>query len=159
VRARGAPQTSEGGRDRIVTGRVVLFIIVLLGILGGVAGFTVWFDRATYFVGIDNGNVAIFEGRPSGMLWFHPTLVTRSSTPISAVLEANLPLLRAGILESSYDAAAQTASNLASEKSLLGLGIPHPTTTTTTTPTTTTSGKNSAVHPSSTTTTTARAHP
>ena len=116
-----------------MTGRVVLFTIVLVGLLGGIAGFTYWFDRATYFVGIDHGNVAIFEGRPNGMLWFHPSLLTRTSTPVSKVVDANLPLLQSGILESSYDDAVTTATNLANEKSLLGIGVPHPTTTTTTT--------------------------
>jgi protein phosphatase len=122
---------------------VVLFVIVLAALLGGIAGITVWFDRATYFVGIDRGNVAIFEGRPGGMLWFNPTLVTRTSTPVSSVLEANLSLLRAGILESSFQDAATTADNLAKERSLLGL----PSTTTTTAPVTTTTAPQQTTAP------------
>jgi serine/threonine protein phosphatase PrpC len=132
-RTRASAPAASRRRERIVTARVVLFVIVLAALLGGIAGITIWFDRATYFVGIDRGNVAIFEGRPGGMLWFHPTLVTRTTTPSSAVLDANLPLLRAGILESSYQSAATTANNLANERSLLGLGLPSTTTTTTTT--------------------------
>jgi serine/threonine protein phosphatase PrpC len=146
-RTRATAEASTRGPGRIVTGRVVLFVIALIAILGGIAGITVWFDRATYFVGISRGNIAIFEGRPDGMLWFHPTLVARTSTPISSVIEANLPLLRAGILESSYDDAATTARNLAQEKSLLGLGLPQPTTTTTNAPPAATSTTSAATTP------------
>jgi serine/threonine protein phosphatase PrpC len=158
LRARAGDVTARRQPERLVTGRVILFIIVLIAILGGVAGVTIWFDRATYFVGIEGGNVAIFEGRPGGMLWFHPTLVKRTVTPVSRVLDANLSMLRSGILESSYAAAATTADRLAKEKSLLGLGLPSTTTTAVTTspPSTTTS---STTAPSTTTTsTTTKAH-
>lgn len=142
-RTRASATHGRHRAERIVTGRVVLFVIVLAALLGGIAGITVWFDRATYFVGIDRGNVAIFEGRPGGMLWFNPTLVTRTSTPVSSVLEANLSLLRAGILESSFQDAATTADNLAKERSLLGL----PSTTTTTAPVTTTTAPQQTTAP------------
>ena len=107
--------------------------------LGGIAGFTVWFNRATYFVGIDQGNVTIFEGRPGGFLWFQPTIVRRTDLPASGVLASNLPLLRTGVLEASYDDAQQVVNNLANEQSLLGIATTATSTTavTPTTPTTT----------------------
>jgi hypothetical protein len=80
------------------------------------------------------------------MLWFRPTLVRRTVTPISSVLDANLSLLRTGILESSYDAAAKTAGDLASERTLLGLP-----TTTTTVPVVTTTTVVQGAQPSTTT--------
>jgi protein phosphatase len=141
----GRPRRGE----RIVTVRVALFVIVLVGLLGGIAGFTLWFDRATYFVGIDHGDIAIFEGRPGGMLWFKPTVVTRTATPASVVLDANLALLHSGILESSYTAAYATASDLASERTLLGIPA---TTTTSTTTTTTPKHRATPTHPATTTT-------
>jgi protein phosphatase len=120
--------------EHILTPRVVLFVLLLVATLGGVIGFTVWFDKATYYVGIDNNHVAIFQGRPGGMLWFHPSLVERSPTPVSAVLDADLPLLRAGVLEPSYPDAERVATNLENETNLLGISP----TTTTIAPTTTT---------------------
>lgn len=107
-----------------MTGRVIAFVFVLLMTLGGIAGFTIWFNRGTYFVGIDNGYVAVYEGRPGGFLWFQPTLVRRSSLPVSDVFDATVPLLRAGILESSYDAAANVVQSLTNERSALGLPPP-----------------------------------
>lgn len=119
--------------ERFVTFRVVLFIVVLLGLFGGIAGFTVWFNRASYFVGIKDGYVTIYEGRPGGFLWFKPTVARVTNLQLTGVLESSRPLLQAGLLEPSYDKAQQVVDDLANENSILGL----PTTTTTTTTTTT----------------------
>jgi PPM family protein phosphatase len=134
--------------DRIVTLRAALFVIVLLCLLGGVAGFTLWFNRATYFVGIDNGHVTIFEGRPGGFLWFKPTVVRETSLPIGSVLEANVSLLEAGVLEPSYSDAEHVVDNLTNEDG--ALGIPQTSSTATTGLSTT----NRATVPVTTTTTT-----
>ena len=48
--------------DRIVTIRVVLFVLVFVAVLGGAAGVVVWFDKASFYVGLDRGYVAIFQG-------------------------------------------------------------------------------------------------
>ncbi len=119
-----------------MTVRAVLFVIALTAVLGGIAGFTVWFNRGTYFVGVHDGNVAIFEGRPGGFLWFKPTVVRETSLPIGNVVQANVSLLRAGVLEASYGAAERVVNDLTNENGALGL--PTPSTTTTIVVTTTT---------------------
>jgi serine/threonine protein phosphatase PrpC len=134
--------------EPIVTVRVAFFTLVLLALLGGIAGFVIWFNRATYYVGLANGHIAIFEGRPGGFLWFKPTLVDQSALTTDSVLPANLPILRQGVLESSYDNARGVVTSLGNEKSLLGFGT---VTSTTLAPTTTT-----AAPVISTTTTVAR---
>jgi protein phosphatase len=132
---RTAPRVRERARriEHLVTLRAVLFIIVLLGLLGGIAGFTVWFNRASYFVGIKDGYVTIYEGRPGGFLWFKPTIARMTNLQLSSVLDSSRSLLEAGLLEPSYDKAQQVVDDLAKENSILGLP-----TTTTTPPTTTT---------------------
>lgn len=132
---RTAPRVRERARriERLVTLRVVLFVIVLLGLFGGIAGFTVWFNRASYFVGIKDGYVTIYEGRPGGFLWFKPTIARTTNLQLSSVLDSSRSLLEAGLLEPSYDKAQQVVDDLAKENSILGLP-----TTTTTPPTTTT---------------------
>jgi protein phosphatase len=113
-------------------------LVALLVILGGIVGFTIWFNRATYFVGIDSGHVTIFEGRPGGFLWFKPTVVRETSLPVSTVLAGNVALLRTGVLESSYSAAENVVNDLTNENGLLGLSGTTSTTTTVATTTTTT---------------------
>ena len=51
---------------------VALFVLVAR--VGGAAGFTYWFNQATYYVSTNGSKVAIYEGRPGGFLWFHPDL-------------------------------------------------------------------------------------
>jgi PPM family protein phosphatase len=116
--------------------RAALFVIAVLCILGGVAGFTLWFNRGTYFVGIEHGNVTIFEGRPGGFLWFKPTVVRETSLPIGGLLEANVSLLEAGVLEPSYSDAEHVVDDLTNEDG--ALGIPQTSTTSTTVLATTT---------------------
>ncbi|HEY5274401.1 MAG TPA: PP2C family serine/threonine-protein phosphatase [Acidimicrobiales bacterium] len=129
VAPRGARTTPHRRGERIVTVRAALFVVALVSVLGGIAGFTLWFNRGTYFVGISDGHVTIFEGRPGGFLWFKPTVIRETSLPISGVLDANVSLLRAGVLESSYGAAEHVVNNLTNEHGVLGL----PTSTTSTT--------------------------
>jgi protein phosphatase len=150
-RARPAPSRA---REPLVTVRTALFVIALVAILGGIIGFTLWFNRATYFVGVKDGNVTIFEGRPGGFLWFKPTVVRETSLPISNVLEANVSLLKAGVLESSYPAAEHVVDDLTNETGVLGL--PTPTTVVTTTPTTVVTTTTRATVPLTTTTTAKR---
>jgi PPM family protein phosphatase len=116
--------------------RAIVFVIALLCILGGIAGFTLWFNRGTYFVGVNDGRVTIFEGRPGGFLWFKPTVVRETTLSIGSVLEANVSLLDAGVLEPTYSAAEHVVNDLTTEDGALGL--PQPSTTSTTVVTTTT---------------------
>jgi protein phosphatase len=116
---------------------VALFFLALVVIFGGIIGFTIWFNRASYFVGIDNSHVAIFEGRPGGFLWFKPTIARETSLPISSLLGGNVALLRAGVLESSYDAAQHVVDDLTNEDTLLGIPSATSSTTVVTTPATT----------------------
>jgi serine/threonine protein phosphatase PrpC len=116
--ARRAGGRRRNAGERLVTARVVLFLLLLAGVLGGAAGFVVWFDRATYFVGLRGDRVAIFEGRPGGLLWMRPTVVEETSLTAAQVFPPTLPLLRAGILESSFGTARQVVANLAARRFL-----------------------------------------
>lgn len=147
--SRPAPRVRASVRrtERLVTLRVIVFIVVLLGLLGGIAGFTVWFNRASYFVGVKGGYVTIYEGRPGGFLWFKPTIARVTNLRLTGVLGSSRSLLEAGLLEPSYDKAQQVVDNLANANSLLGLPT---TTTTTTTPITTTTTTTTVPAPKST---------
>ena len=134
--------------SRVLTVRVALFIVILLALIGGIAGFTVWFNDASYFLGISKNSIAIFQGRPGGMLWFKPSLVEQSNLSTNGVLAANLPQLRAGMLEPSFNQAKQVEENLSNEKSLLGIVNGAPASTTTLAPTTTIPPTSAPVHTS-----------
>ena len=116
--------------DRVVTVRVALFVLVFVVVFGGAAGVVVWFNNASFFVGLDGGYVAIFQGRPGGLLWFKPSVVERTTLKPTDLLASNVVYLKQGMEESSYQAARNLVHDLSLERSRV---TPDPVTTTTTT--------------------------
>ena len=88
-----------------MTFRVVLFVLLFAAVLGGTAGVVVWYNQAGFFVGIDHGEVTIFQGRPGGILWFKPAVVERTGISSSGLFALDLPYLRQGVTANSYEAA------------------------------------------------------
>ncbi len=105
-----------------VTLRVVAFVAVLLMVLGGIAAAVWWFGERSYFVGLQGNQVAIFKGRPGGLLWIQPSLNQRTDLTTCSVLPSRLPALRAGQEESSLADAQQFVSNLGQEAKSLPAG-------------------------------------
>lgn len=133
---------------RRFTWRVAIFVFALLAVVGTAVYAMAWYARGAYYVGLDNEQVAIFRGRPGGMLWFDPTLVERKQQPLGAdLLPAQRTELEAGHEVSSKAAADRYVNNLRQEVEARRA----PTTTTTLVPPTTTTSL-----PPSTTTSTAR---
>jgi protein phosphatase len=128
-----APERRKQHRDRIFTVRVALFVLVFVGVLGSTAGVVVWFDKASFFVGLDHGYVTIFQGRPGGLLWMEPSVVERTTITPAELLASNVVYLRQGMEESSYQAARNLVHSLALEHLVI---IPSESTTTTTVRTT-----------------------
>jgi len=93
----------------------VAFFVVLLAVLGvGVVAIG-WYARNTYYVGLDGDRVAIFRGRPGGLLWFEPTLQERKPLTTRDVLASRLPDLQAGREEPTKAAADRYVNNLRQE--------------------------------------------
>jgi len=119
---------SRPARPRRVTWRVVAFFVALLAVLGvGVVAIG-WYARNTYYVGLDGDRVAIFKGRPGGLLWFDPTLQERKPLTTRDVLQSRLPDLRAGREEPTKAAADRYVNNLRQEAAGV-TPAPGPTTT------------------------------
>lgn len=60
--------------SRRVTWRVVAFLIALALVVTAVVGATIFSARGTYFVGFEGDQVAIYKGKPGGVLWIDPQL-------------------------------------------------------------------------------------
>jgi protein phosphatase len=111
------PQTRvKSTRDRIVTFRVFFFLVILVSLLVGTAGVVIWYDQSQYFIGLKGKNVAIYQGRPGGMLWFKPQLIETSRIRTTELLGSSIAVLRAGLSESSLQAAEQVVARLKNEK-------------------------------------------
>ena len=118
-----------------MTWRVGVFLLAVLAVLGVAVWAVGWYARSAYYVGLDDERVAIFRGRPGGLLWFDPTLVERKQQPTGAeLLPAQRIELETGHEVSSKAAADRYVNNLRQE---VEARRAPPTTTTTTVPLTT----------------------
>jgi len=109
-----APQPEA--KVRRMTWRVVVFMFAVLAVLGAAVYAVAWYARGAYYVGIDDEQVAIFRGRPGGLLWFDPTLVERKQQPTGAeLLPAQRVELDAGHEVPSKAAADRYVNNLRQE--------------------------------------------
>lgn len=105
----------------MVTVWSILFVLAFVGVLGGTAGFVEWFVRSTYFIAFDGRNVAIYEGRPGGFLWFQPHVVEVTSLTRDKVFSPYVPLVEKGMIETSYGKARKVASKLGDANAFLSL--------------------------------------
>ena len=76
--------------------RVLRWALPLLIVLGVAVGAIYYYARDTYYVGSDLGNVAIFRGRPGGVLIWNPTLEQRTTVLVSDLPPAERTQVRAG---------------------------------------------------------------
>ncbi|HVL06863.1 MAG TPA: Stp1/IreP family PP2C-type Ser/Thr phosphatase [Acidimicrobiales bacterium] len=129
---------------RRFTWRVAVFLFAIVAVVGTAVWAMAWYARGAYYVGLDDEQVAIFRGRPGGMLWFDPTLVERKQQPAgSELLPAQRTELEAGHEVSSKAAADRYVNNLRQEvearRAATTTTTPFPPTTTSSVPPSTTS--------------------
>ncbi len=113
---RSAGHEPHRPRARLITVRVVAFILLLLLVVGGAAVAIAWYARSGYFVGLQGQNITIFKGRPGGVLWWKPTVARTTTTSISDIESRHIPELQAGVEEPSLSAADDYVSSLVTEK-------------------------------------------
>lgn len=104
-----APQQESlahsAGHRRLVTWRTGLATLVLAGVAWGAYAIVHWYAYATFYISVDGGYAAIYQGQPSGVLWFTPHERIRTNLPIAHFRPADQVALRATISEPSLAAA------------------------------------------------------
>ena len=104
-------------RPRRLTFSTVAFVLVLFLLLASAGAAVVVYARASYFVGVSEERVAIFQGRPGGVLWFRPTLVEDTALRLSDVLPSTADVLRRGKQQPSLAKARRYVRNVEAEAS------------------------------------------
>ena len=69
-----SPIRRAGPRRRRRWTGILMFVIAVLGIFGIAIAAITWYGRSTFFVGVHDGKVTLFRGRPGGVLWIEPTI-------------------------------------------------------------------------------------
>jgi protein phosphatase len=103
------------GIPRPITLRVLLFCLLVLAVPTAAYGVVRWYATDNWYVTVHEGHLAIYQGRPGGMLWFQPKLVDETAVVTTQVLADRLPALRARVQETSLAAAHRYVSNLENE--------------------------------------------
>jgi PPM family protein phosphatase len=148
---RGTEAVRARPQGRRLTWRVLLFSLILLALVGGAFATIQWYGRSTYYVGFEGDRVAIFKGRPGGVLWLNPVLEETTDIERSHVPADTRDDLDAGKEQSSLGDAHRYVDRLSARADDLAAE-----TTTTTRPATTTSAPRTTTTRPRTTTTQAR---
>lgn len=108
---RRARQDPERPRSRF-TWRVGLFLFVLVAIVVVAIGAIQYTGTRTYYVGVSGEQVAIYKGKPGGILWIQPELAETTELATADVPAAQIDAVRAGREEPSLDDARRYVQNL-----------------------------------------------
>jgi serine/threonine protein phosphatase PrpC len=117
-----------------VTLRVVVFLLLFIIILLGAVGGVIWYARSSYFVGLRGNDIVVYQGRPGGVLGMNPTLKSDTGYTTGQVLPSALPALQSGQEEPSVSAAFSYVANLVGAWQTAQAAAGATTTTTTTAP-------------------------
>jgi protein phosphatase len=130
VEVEEAPPPAPGERRRRGmrgVGRVLLWALPIVLVLGIAVAAVGWYARKDYYVGAHEGRVTVFKGVPGGLAGWDPTIEQRTSIEVADLKPAAQAQVREHQTFSSRADAAAFVTRLQGQ-----------TTTTTTTPTTTT---------------------
>ena len=111
-RPRHASRSVLGPRNRLITLRVALWMAALMAVLAAAYGGADYYEHSSYFVGLRGNDVAIYRGRPGGLLWWRPDtkeVTTLRTDDIEAIYR---PDLRSGVAEPSLAASRAYVRNL-----------------------------------------------
>ena len=150
---RAARKEAKLRRTRL-TWRVLAFALLVVGVIGGALATIQWYGTSTYFVGFDRNEVAIFQGRPGGLLWVDPVVKQDTGIMRDEVPDRYLAAITAGHQHATLSDAKVYISNIERDIDI----VSRATTTTTTTETTETTAASSSSSTSATTTTTVTAN-
>lgn len=127
---RAAHKEAKQRRTRL-TWRALVFAVLVLGVIGGAFATIQWYGTSTYYVGFDADEVAIFRGRPGGLLWVDPSIELDTGILRDELPPRYLAAVTAGHQHASLAEAKVYISNI--ERDIEAVNRAATTTTTTTT--------------------------
>jgi protein phosphatase len=118
-------------------GRVLLWALPIVVVLGVAVGAVGWYARRSYYVDLQQGRVTVFKGVPGGLAGWDPTIARRTAIAADQLRPADLAAVKDREKFSSLDDANAFVARIRANT----------TTTTTTPPTTTVPGATTSAPP------------
>jgi protein phosphatase len=106
------PVTPSARRRRRWTWRVWAFALIVIALVVGFFSVLHWYAYSNYFLGDDAGVVAVYQGQPHGVLWYHPVKVLDTTYPASQLRSSDARALAQTISEPSLNSALHYAAYL-----------------------------------------------
>lgn len=103
---------SPGAIRSSFTWRVGVFIAAFVFVILAGFAFIWWTGTKTWYVGVDGDKVAIFHGKPGGVLWIEPTLAEDSELLIANVPRSAVVDVQNGVEQPSLELARAYIDNL-----------------------------------------------
>jgi len=129
--AASAQRATSRSRKRF-TWRVLVVAAVFVGVAAGFVAIMHWYAYSTFYLADDAGSIAVYQGQPGGVLWYHPTRVLDTNFLTSQLTAPDARALAATISEPSLQSALQYASTMHNRWHLSQPVTPVTTSTTTT---------------------------
>ena len=127
------PTTPKRRRRHRMTWRTPAALLLFAGVFVGAYFVVHWYAYSTYYLGNDAGTVAVFQGQPSGILWFKPIKVFDTNYHVSDLRSTDRIQLNQTIAEPTEAAALNYATYLCTQATSCGASTTTATSTTTTT--------------------------
>jgi hypothetical protein len=117
--------------------------LIVIALVAGFFSVLHWYAYSNYFLGDDAGVVAVYQGQPHGVLWYHPVKVldttysARQLRPTDARALAKTisePSLNSSLHYAAYLHTAWELSRASKLTTTTSTTLSKPTTTTSTTP-------------------------
>jgi protein phosphatase len=106
------PVAAQVHRRNIITWRVMVFGLVFILIVAAAIGTIIYTGTSTYYVGFDGETVAIYQGKPGGVLWIGPQLQESTTLTRNEVPEGLLSELESGKEQPDLQSARQYVANI-----------------------------------------------
>ena len=102
---------SRGAGQHAITPRVVAFMLAIVVVL--LAGWMVlrWYATSTYYVKSNGTELVIYQGHPTGFLWFSPQQRSKTGIKINQLLPTTQRRVTHPVIEPTLDAAWAYAVN------------------------------------------------
>lgn len=108
-----APSSSGYTRPRRhLTWRVWAVALIFVGVAAGFVAIVHWYAYSTYYLANDAGTVAIYQGQPSGVLWYHPKLVLTTTFMMSQLTAPDARAISSNPSEPSITTALSVVSSM-----------------------------------------------
>lgn len=113
-RAEGASRPVVRPRRRQIefTWRVWASMGAVVAVIIGFFVIVHWYAYSNYYLGNDNGVIAVYKGQPAGVLWFHPQKILDTQYEVAQLRSADQLSIEASINEPSLATALNYAAYL-----------------------------------------------